>query len=338
MTCIFICFSSFSLSWWSWLLALGVSLGCVLSVKWVGLFAVALAGTYTLEDLWDMLGDIQMPKKSYLGHWLARAICLIAIPMSIYLTSFAIHFHILNKSGPGDATMGSLFQARLHNSTFKDHPLEIAFGSNVTFKNFGYGGGLLHSHPSTYPDGSKQQQVTTYSFKDSNNNWMIKQPRDIFGGIAKGEEGVTLVRDGDIIRLSHLMTGRNLHSHPINAPISTKHWEVSAYGTEEVGDFQDNWKIEVVKDISGIKSNTVKALATRFRLRHVHLDCLLASRSVVLPQWGFKQLEVVCDRKSSPSDPHVMWNVEEHYNDACTILFLHIYTIFTILTIFFYWK
>ncbi|KAI8094797.1 Dolichyl-phosphate-mannose-protein mannosyltransferase-domain-containing protein [Thamnidium elegans] len=306
----------FSLSWWGWISALGMSLGCVLSVKWVGLFAVALAGTYTLEDLWDMLGDIQMPKKTYLGHWLARAVCLIVIPASIYMASFAAHFYILSNSGPGDTVMGSLFQARLNGSSFKDYPLEIAFGSNITLKNFGYGGGLLHSHQSIYPEGSKQQQITAYSFKDSNNNWLVRQPRDIFGGVVKAEEGITLIRDGDIVRLAHMMSGRNLHSHPINAPISSKNWEVSAYGTEEIGDLQDNWKIEVVKDISGLKSDTIKALTTRFRLRHVHLDCVLASRGVVLPQWGFRQQEVVCDRKSSPSDPHTMWNVEEHHNDA----------------------
>lgn len=311
----------FSVAWWGWLISLGTTLGCVLSVKWVGLFAVALAGTYTLEDLWDMLGDIQMPKKTYLGHWLARGAFLIGLPVSIYMASFAAHFHILSNSGPGDPTMGSLFQARLNGSSFKDNPLEVAYGSNITLKNFGYGGGLLHSHPSLYPDGSKQQQITAYSFKDSNNNWIISQPRDLVGGTLPSNEGINYVKDGDIIRLSHMLSGRNLHSHPINAPISTKHWEVSAYGSEEVGDIQDNWKVEIVKDVSGLNTNTVKALTTRFRLRHIYLDCLLASRNVVLPQWGFRQLEVVCDRKSDPNDPHVMWNVEDHHNAACMYIY-----------------
>lgn len=130
---------------------------------------------------------------------------------------------------------------------------------------------------------------------------------------------IRYVKDGDVIRLNHQLTGRNLHSHPINAPISSKHWEVSAYGTEQFGDIQDNWKVEIVKDISGIDSNTVKALTSRFRLRHVFLDCVLASRNIALPQWGFRQQEVTCERKSSPSDPHTWWNVEEHYNEACKV-------------------
>lgn len=97
------------------------------SVKWVGLFVVALAGIYTIEDLWDMLGDIQMPKKTYLTHWLTRSIFLIALPMAIYLASFVAHFYILSNSGPGDANMGSLFQATLNGSSFKDYPLGIYY-------------------------------------------------------------------------------------------------------------------------------------------------------------------------------------------------------------------
>ncbi|KAI8640021.1 Dolichyl-phosphate-mannose-protein mannosyltransferase-domain-containing protein [Parasitella parasitica] len=310
--------NSFSLKWWAWLFSLGISLGCVLSVKWVGLFAVALAGTYTVEDLWDMLGDLQMPKKTYFSHWLARGVCLIAVPMAIYMASFAAHFHILSNSGPGDANMGSLFQARLNGSIFRDNPLEIAFGSNVTIKNFGYGGGLLHSHPHQYPDGSKQQQVTCYSFKDNNNIWQIRQPRNMGNEPASAhvDGEIQYVKHGDVVRLHHVFTQRNLHSHPINAPISSKHWEVSAYGNEEIGDIQDNWRVEIVQDIFDKETTQVKALTTRFRLHHIYLDCVLASRNVVLPQWGFKQQEVFCDRKAKSNDYHTWWNVEDHRNDA----------------------
>lgn len=184
-------------------------------------------------------------------------------------------------------------------------------------KNFGYGGGLLHSHLNLYPEGSKQQQITAYAHKDSNNNWQVRHPRNMDHEVNDLTEQIKYVKDGDIIRLNHILTGRNLHSHPINAPISTKHWEVSAYGNESIGDVQDNWKVEIVEDIADKDTKNVKALTTRFRLRHVYLDCFLASKHITLPQWGFKQQEVFCDRKSGPKDSHTWWNVEDHKNVAC---------------------
>ena len=32
-----------------------------LSVKWVGVFVVALVGLTTIKDLWDLLGDLTIP-------------------------------------------------------------------------------------------------------------------------------------------------------------------------------------------------------------------------------------------------------------------------------------
>ena len=45
----------------------GVSIGCVCSIKWVGMFGTALVGLYTIEDLWNKFGDLKMPKVLYIG-------------------------------------------------------------------------------------------------------------------------------------------------------------------------------------------------------------------------------------------------------------------------------
>ncbi|CAG8762280.1 1067_t:CDS:2, partial [Acaulospora morrowiae] len=150
--------SAFSFEWWFWLILTGTSIGCVSSVKWVGLFATALVGLYTIDDLWEKFGDLSMPKIDYIKHWVARILCLILLPASIYVLSFVLHFAILHNSGPGDAQMSSLFQAGLNGNSFSENPIELAYGSKITLKNMGYGGGLLHSHVQTYPKGSEQQQ------------------------------------------------------------------------------------------------------------------------------------------------------------------------------------
>ncbi|KAI8643485.1 glycosyltransferase family 39 protein [Parasitella parasitica] len=308
----------FTFKWWTWLCLSGASLGCVLSVKWVGLFAVAVVGCYTVEDLWNMWGDLQMPKKTYMGHWIARIISLIIIPAIIYVSSFGLHFALLYKSGPGDAQMSSLFQANLQGNSMVDNPLEIAYGSKLTLKNTGYGGGLLHSHVQTYPEGSKQQQVTCYHHKDDNNHWDIRPPRNLNAHDYEqpaNKEFIRFVKDGDIVRLQHSSTGRNLHSHPVNAPVTAAQWEVSCYGNETIGDVQDNWKVEIVDDFIYHDKQRIRSLTTRFRLRHIRQGCLLTADGTSLPQWGFKQSEVFCDKRNNTNDPYSMWNVEQHWNE-----------------------
>lgn len=56
-------------------------------------------------------------------HWGARVACLIVLPFLVYMTTFKIHFMILNHSGPGDAQMSSLFQANLIGNDFASNPL-----------------------------------------------------------------------------------------------------------------------------------------------------------------------------------------------------------------------
>ena len=158
---------------------------------------------------------------------------MIVIPIGVYIASFAAHFAILQNSGPGDAQMSSLFQANLRGTEVgKDSPLEIAYGSRATIKNMGYGGGLLHSHIQTYPEGSNQQQITCYHHKDANNEWWFypnrSQPE------FDPEAPLRYVADGDVLRFVHSQTGRNLHSHDVSAPITKADKEVSCYGNTTV--------------------------------------------------------------------------------------------------------
>lgn len=194
---------------------------------------------------------------------------------------------------------------------------EIAYGSKLTLKNMGWGGGLLHSHVQTYPVGSTQQQVTCYHYKDDNNHWTVlprwDQPQ------YNPNDELKFLAHGDVIRLSHVPTTRNLHSHTVVAPVSKLNYEVSGYGNTTIGDAGDYWQVEVVDDVKrGKKVDRIHSLTTRLRFRHHLLGCYLRAANSILPQWGFKQVEVSCDKENKPLDIHTYWNVESHWNDRRT--------------------
>lgn len=184
----------------------------------------------------------------------------------------------------------------------------------------GYGGGLLHSHVQTYPVGSQQQQVTCYHYKDSNNDWVVT-PR--WEDSAISEDEIRFLKHGDTIRLVHSSTGRNLHSHPVAAPVSKQNHEVSCYGNATIGDSNDYWIVEVVDDlVRGKKAKNIEvvhSLTTRMRFRHQNLGCYLRAANSVLPQWGFKQIEVSCTKENNKYDEHTYWNIESHWNDKCQL-------------------
>ncbi|XP_019407612.1 PREDICTED: protein O-mannosyl-transferase 2 [Crocodylus porosus] len=303
----------FSLPWWFWLSLTGVNLAGAMGVKFVGLFVVILVGLNTISDLWDLLGDLSLSLIMFGKHLLARVLCLILLPLSLYMALFAVHFAILNKSGPGDGFYSSAFQSRLignnlHNVSIPEH---LAYGSVITMKNLRMAGGYLHSHWHLYPEGvgARQQQVTAYLHKDLNNLWIIKK-YDSNTDHLDPSCTVEFVRHGDIIRLEHKETSRNLHSHQHEAPLTRKHFQVTGYGINGTGDSNDFWRIEVVGRKSG---KLIKVLRSQIRLTHVATGCLLGSSGKTLPKWGWEQVEVTCTPylKENPSS---LWNIEDHIN------------------------
>jgi dolichyl-phosphate-mannose-protein mannosyltransferase len=110
----------FTDAWWNWLTCSGLSLGAVVSCKWVGLFTIATVGLSTILQLWLLLGDLRVSFKIWMKHFLARAVCLILIPVLFYMSAFQIHFLILSNSGEGDGFMSSEFQHTLRGRSMED--------------------------------------------------------------------------------------------------------------------------------------------------------------------------------------------------------------------------
>ena len=166
--------------------------------------------------------------------------------------------------------------------------------------------GYLHSHWDLYPPGAgqTQQMVGAYLFRDDNNKWLVRKT---------GDNSTDLVRHGDVVRLEHQVTGRNLHSHDVPALKDKNMYQVTGYGDRGVGDDNDLWTIEVV---GGRQGDVVKAMTSHVRIRHVHLQCILTCVGTPLPkEWGYMMTEITCSpwlrlrHKPEISGAHVSDNI-----------------------------
>jgi len=128
-----------------------------------------------------------------------------------------------------------LLIALFYSSTFANKDA-ITCGSTFKLVNQ-KSGDRLHSHDVKYGSGSGQQSVTgSPNADDVNSYWQVR------GDIRNDCERGTPVKCDSIIRLLHVTTRRNLHSHNYASPLSNNQ-EVSAYGENGVGDEGDRWKI-----------------------------------------------------------------------------------------------
>lgn len=152
----------------------------------------------------------------------------------------------------------------------------------------------LHSHalPYAHPGTSGQQQVTAFEWLDDNDWWRVKGPH----GQPENHKIGQPVQHGDIVRLEHVLTKRNLHSHGgIQSPL-TKQQEVTCFGGNSIGDSNDNWRVEV-------EGGGTWESGKRLRLIHVNTNHALHSHYWWShPSWTAGQQEVTAFASRDDND------------------------------------
>lgn len=122
----------------------------------------------------------------------------------------------------------------------------VTYGSTIKLVHVPTGH-RLHSHDIPYGTGSGQQSVTGFhSSGDANSYWLVKHSHHS----AIHPTG-TSVKCGDTLRMQHLRTQKNLHSHDHRAPLNRDN-EVSAYRVGDPvglvnGDQGDDWVVECAR-------------------------------------------------------------------------------------------
>jgi len=172
---------------------------------------------------------------------------------------------------------------------------------------------------------SSEQQITLYPHRDNNNDWRIYNVTD--EGLPEFDyvnSPIHYITPRMRIKLRHLTTEKHLHSHDIRPPVSDVDFqnEVSAYGMPGfTGDANDDWFVEIERGDKRDKESykRLRTLRTVFRLRHALTGCYLFSHKVKLPDWGYEQQEVTCN-KNSPKE-NSLWYIETAMHEARTLVF-----------------
>ncbi|XP_076066975.1 protein O-mannosyl-transferase 2-like [Oratosquilla oratoria] len=308
-----------SRAWWGWLTFTGVQLGLVMSIKYVGVFTVLYVGIHTAFQLFTIVTNKERPLWHVIPHTLARALCLIVVPVAVYFSTVVIHFMILTEGSPGSGGyyptkffMG-LNNTEYDNTTF---PPYIHYGANITVQNSRPMIGYLESWYDLFPReySAPCQQVTTSTLKDPEAlTWKIKKI-DVGNGAFFNDEAPevppTLVRSGDFVVLTHVETGRSLRGHGYRAPITKRHFQVCGYGDNGTAGPFELWQVL----IPGAEEGTLlEPFTMDFELKNEKMKCYLkGNEKVTLPkEWAFDGAkEVTCTR--NVGTPGSLWHINWH--------------------------
>ncbi|KAF9087290.1 hypothetical protein BGX23_008226 [Mortierella sp. AD031] len=308
--------------WWTWLLAMGVSMAGAMSVKLVGIVSVLTTLYFATLNLWALARDKSVNTTAWLKHCAARVSALVVLPLALYLIIFQLHF--LNETHQPDYRTSARAESDLdqlsllyRHSLISHYPAEdnlqtwrdVVYGSVVQIQSeskafMGGGGVYLHSSAETNPGGTRQQVLSGYSYPDINTQWIVIKAEVDTNEPEEIPSRLELLKNGDLLRLRHVSTRKCMHSHnhrTYTNPQNIRLNEVSAYGGAGFdGDSNDWWVVETV-DSETLREGTkeekepIRAMETTFRLRHFELGCFLfASDSPLLEPWGEGRSEVVC--------------------------------------------
>ena len=124
--------------------------------------------------------------------------------------------------------------------TTTDKP--VTCGSVVKLTHVESGGKhYLSSENKNLGSGSGQQIVTWIPEKEARSAlWWIRRNNDEEEDCESGTEPIVC---GSTVRLTHLTTRRNLHTHTIPSPLSRQQ-EISGFGEDGKGDTGDDWVVE----------------------------------------------------------------------------------------------
>ena len=304
----------FSRGWKFFLVCTGVGLGISASIKLASLFVFAWIFVLTGFQLWEYLGDLEVLLFQLAKHIFYRIICLILVPIAIYLSIFSLHFRMLTKPTPEIGEFSPRFKVAFEDSGYlTERPAAVVSGSKVTLKHNGLEK-YLHSHDYHYPSGTQEQQVSLYGGNfNSDNEWILVSAKE---NLDESSQNLKAITHGEEVRLLHKNTGKYLHVLDVRPPLSEHDYayEISCSTYDNNDDSNYLFRVRIVRTKVPVDTKLpfikLRATQTLFQLINRNNNCYLLSHPRKLPSWGFRQNEVLCIE--GPTMPNSLWYVEEN--------------------------
>ncbi|AGO09941.1 AaceriAAL050Wp [[Ashbya] aceris (nom. inval.)] len=307
----------FGQRWWLQLSVIAVCTGLAAGTKFIGLGTWAWVLALNTAHIFQLIGDLEVPSRTVWKHALIRLPLLTLVPLGIILFGYHSHLQAPSYRSRDSAYMPTMFKAQLEGYQVVQ-PASVYYGSEVVIRHSNSLGGYLHSHELAYPGGSEEQQITLADFEDANNQWTVEPVyNEAMDDIISSAQPV---RNGDLIKLRHVQTGKLLRASAAKPPVSQQDYdqEVSCTGDSGYsGDSDETWRI----DINDAEHHEeLKPVLHHFSLVNKGQSCTILSHDVRLPEWGLSQQEVIC--LSSPVHKYSLFYVDSSqlmHNETMTL-------------------
>ena len=154
--------------------ATAVAGGVAIAIKWTGLSALGLIGL-----IWAV--DALRSQRFAIRRLLAEGVMLAAIPVAVYVGSFAVHFALLRHSGPGDMWMSDAFRSTLVGEPGYDPASHVPFTTSFVELNRQMGAINAEWGSSEHPGASKW-----YTWPIAKHSILFYSSRDGERGLVRG--------------------------------------------------------------------------------------------------------------------------------------------------------
>ncbi|OMH84429.1 Dolichyl-phosphate-mannose-protein mannosyltransferase 4 [Zancudomyces culisetae] len=323
-------YQPFTTTWYGYMIATGVMMGCAISSKMVGLFTISSIGVAVLYDLWRLI-DIRRNLKveEFAKHFVARVGGFIVVPITIYLAIFYAHLAILTNSGPGDDYHTKEFQMQLKGSKMLDTYTPVYYGDAISFKHVGTKV-FLNSRDSKYPQkyadgrvGSAGNQVTGHKEENDESYWIVlpaerNEDFDSYLEKRKNDENYKLtpeemdkyaLRNLYEVRLMHKKTQRVMRTHDVASPLTTTNMEFTTVEENDEKAFPDTifiLRIDRPKNENGVPDQ-LRTQNKSLRLTSKSQKVSMSTFNKKLPDWGSYDQEI--NGKKDIDGEGTLWTV-----------------------------